>query len=53
MSQTGDIVFSHRLRPGLNRNSHGLSIARLAGVPNEVLHVAKSTLDTLRNDDAN
>ena len=48
--QSGEIVFSHRLRPGLNRNSHGLSIARLAGVPDEVLQTARSTLKALGED---
>ncbi|UZJ53078.1 hypothetical protein CBS101457_002398 [Exobasidium rhododendri] len=45
----GEISFSHKLRPGLNRNSHGLSIARLAGVPNSVLKIAQDTLDDLQN----
>jgi DNA mismatch repair ATPase MutS len=49
-SEGGQILFSHRLRPGLNRNSHGLSIARLAGVPDNVLQTAKMTLQGLQSD---
>lgn len=41
------IIFDHRLSPGVNTNSYGLDVARLAGVPLQVVEQAKRTLDTL------
>lgn len=46
-SEDGNVRFSHRIRPGLNRESHGLDIARLAGMPETVLEKAGSTLKHL------
>ncbi|MCO5553703.1 hypothetical protein L7F22_007229 [Adiantum nelumboides] len=37
----GSIIFSHRLRDGINRESHGLKVAKLAGMPEEALAVAE------------
>lgn len=44
----GSIIFSHRLRDGINRESHGLKVAKLAGMPEEALAVAEKTLVWLR-----
>lgn len=38
---TGEWMFAHRLRPGVNRRSHALRVARMAGVPEDVLRVAR------------
>ncbi|WFD29241.1 hypothetical protein MSPP1_000248 [Malassezia sp. CBS 17886] len=35
--------FSHRIRPGINRESHGLEIARLADMPEETVALAERT----------
>jgi DNA mismatch repair ATPase MutS len=41
-------TYSHRLRPGVNRNSHGLKVAQLAGIPEPALLVAKNVLAALQ-----
>lgn len=46
--EKGGIVYSHVLREGVNRNSYGLQVARLARLPEETLRVAKETLDDLQ-----
>jgi DNA mismatch repair ATPase MutS len=38
--------YVHRLREGVNRRSHALKVARLAGLPEEAIAVAKKVLDT-------
>lgn len=37
-------TFVHRLRPGVNRRSHALQVARLAGLPASALDVARAVL---------
>lgn len=46
--QDSFFTYSHRLRPGVNRNSHGLKVAQLAGVPDSALLLAKNVLTALR-----
>lgn len=41
----GSFTFSRRLRKGVNRQSHALKIARLAGLPEAALSVATSVLN--------
>ncbi|KAL4069487.1 muts domain V-domain-containing protein [Scleroderma citrinum] len=41
-------TYSHRLRPGVNRDSHGLKVAQLAGMPNSVVLLAKNVLGVLQ-----
>ena len=43
----GGIVYSHVLREGVNRNSYGLQVAKLANLPEETLEVARVTLGRL------
>jgi DNA mismatch repair protein MutS len=43
----GDIVFLHRIAPGSADKSYGLHVARLAGVPGEVLERAQQVLGEL------
>lgn len=38
----GDLVFLHQIFPGTSTKSHAVDIARLAGIPEEVLQVAMS-----------
>lgn len=44
---TGSFSFVHRLRPGVNRQSHALKVARLAGLPEAALEVASVVLRQL------
>ena len=37
--------FVHRLRKGVNRSSHALKVARLAGIPDAAIETAKTVLD--------
>ncbi|KAH7883781.1 muts domain V-domain-containing protein [Phlebopus sp. FC_14] len=41
-------AYSHRLRPGVNRDSHGLKVAQLAGIPQSAIHIATNALSALR-----
>ncbi|KAK9450717.1 muts domain V-domain-containing protein [Limtongia smithiae] len=45
--ETGGIYFAHKLRRGVNHRSHGLHVARLAGVPQAALEVAEKALSAL------
>lgn len=38
--------FIHRLRKGVNRSSHALKVARLAGVPEAAIETAQAVLET-------
>lgn len=44
---SGSFSFDHRLRSGVNRNSHALKVAKLAGLPQDVLDVAKAARQEL------
>jgi DNA mismatch repair ATPase MutS len=46
--QDGHFSYSYRLRPGINHDSHGLKVARIAGVPPSAMAVATDTLAWLR-----
>jgi DNA mismatch repair ATPase MutS len=37
--------YVHRLREGINRQSHALKVARLAGLPKEAIAIAKYVLE--------
>ena len=37
--------YIHKLREGVNRRSHALKVARLAGLPEDAIAVAKDVLD--------
>lgn len=43
----GSFSFVHRLRPGVNRSSHALRVAALAGVPEAAIETARNVLETL------
>ena len=43
--QAGEIVFLKRVREGPSSNSYGIHVARLAGLPAEVLAQAESMLE--------
>lgn len=46
--QDGHFAYSHRLRPGVNRDSHGLKVAALAGMPRSAMDVASGALSWLK-----
>ncbi|KAK9478876.1 muts domain V-domain-containing protein [Lipomyces japonicus] len=41
------LYFKHSLRRGVNRRSHGLHIAKMAGVPSSALEIAENALSQL------
>ena len=43
-SGRGGFVYVHRLRKGVNRQSHALKVARLAGMPPSVIAMAREVL---------
>ena len=48
---TGSFSYVHKLRKGVNRQSHALKVARLAGLPEAAIAVARETLQRLRKGD--
>lgn len=47
----GSFHYDYRLRKGVNRESHALKVARLAGMPAAVIDVAKSILQANKTED--
>lgn len=41
----GSFSFVHRLRKGVNRSSHALKVARLAGIPEAAIETARTVLE--------
>ncbi|CCG84002.1 protein of unknown function [Taphrina deformans PYCC 5710] len=46
----GQVWFSHRIREGVCRDSHGLQVALLAGIPEDVVQDAKTMQAKLLRD---
>ena len=42
--EQGGFVYVHKLRKGVNRQSHALKVAGLAGLPEHAVQVAKKVL---------
>ncbi|KAL2136042.1 hypothetical protein VTI74DRAFT_5778 [Chaetomium olivicolor] len=42
--ELGGFVYIHKLRKGVNRQSHALKVARLAGLPEQAIRVAQQVL---------
>jgi DNA mismatch repair ATPase MutS len=51
--QDGHFAYSYRMRPGVNRDSHGLKVAQLAGMPHSAVTVAKEALSWLNKNNPN
>ncbi|KAK2782923.1 DNA mismatch repair ATPase msh1 [Emmonsiellopsis sp. PD_33] len=49
---SGSFSFVHRLRKGVNRQSHALKVARLAGLPESVIDVAKDVLRRMAGEES-
>lgn len=47
---SGSFSFVHRLRKGVNRDSHALKVAQLAGLPTETLELAKSVRSKMKEE---
>ncbi|KAL5336756.1 muts domain V-domain-containing protein [Aspergillus crustosus] len=47
---SGSFSFVHRLRKGVNRESHALKVAQLAGLPKETLDLARSVRGRISGD---
>jgi len=45
----GTFSYVHRLREGVNRESHALKVARVAGLPENAIAVAAQVLDNLKS----
>jgi DNA mismatch repair ATPase MutS len=46
----GEFSYVHRLRKGVNRQSHALKVARVAGMPEEALLIAAEVLKKMKPD---
>ncbi|KAI0842088.1 muts domain V-domain-containing protein [Hypoxylon sp. FL0890] len=46
---TGGFVYVHKLRQGVNRQSHALKVARLANLPEAAITVAREVLSRTKN----
>ena len=44
----GSFRYDHRMRRGINRESHALKVAQLAGMPGSVITSAEAVLKQLR-----
>lgn len=44
---SGAFSFVHKLKPGVNRQSHALKVARLAGLPDSVVEIARDVLNEM------
>ena len=44
-----EIIFTHSVAMGSAKRSYGIHVAKLAGIPNEILHRAEEVLDLLEN----
>jgi DNA mismatch repair ATPase MutS len=51
--QDGLFAYSHRLRQGINRDSHGIKVAQLAGMPDSAVKMAHRVLAALKRQDMN
>ncbi|OJI97807.1 hypothetical protein ASPVEDRAFT_79495 [Aspergillus versicolor CBS 583.65] len=49
-ASSGSFSFVHRLRKGVNRESHALKVAQLAGLPKETLELARSVRNNVHKD---
>lgn len=43
--ENGGFVYVHKLQKGVNRTSHALKVARLAGLPDKAIQVAREVLE--------
>lgn len=48
--ETGRIIFLYRVEPGYANRSYGLEVAELAGIPADVLQIARSHLKHMQTD---
>lgn len=51
--EDGRFSYVHRLRKGVNRQSHALKVAQVAGIPDEAIAIAAQVLQKLKPKDPN
>jgi len=44
----GKIIFFHKIKPGIADGSYGINVARLAGIPESIIHRAEAVLSILQ-----
>jgi DNA mismatch repair ATPase MutS len=49
--ESGGFIFQHQLKPGVNRQSHALKIAKLANLPVPALQAAQAMLEQMQQED--
>ncbi|KAM0273301.1 hypothetical protein ACHAPA_001453 [Fusarium lateritium] len=49
----GGFFYNHKLQKGINRQSHALKVARLAGLPDRAINIAKQVLERDPTDSTN
>ena len=47
----GDVIFLHKVAPGIADKSYGIHVAKLAGIPNSVIQRASQILSSFENDE--
>jgi len=52
-TEDGHFAYSHRMRPGVNRDSHGLKVAQLGGMPQLAMQIATDALRSIKNNEGN
>ncbi|CAO3658285.1 unnamed protein product [Umbelopsis ramanniana] len=45
----GGYIFNHRISPGVCRKSHGIKVAQIAGIPDQVISLAYQTMAKLED----
>ena len=45
----GEIIFMHKIMPGVAASSYGIHVAKMAGMPESVIHRAEAVLNDLEN----
>lgn len=53
VEENGNITFLHKVSPGAIDKSYGIHVARLAGMPEELLHRAEEILNIYENNQGN
>lgn len=50
ISQSGKLIFLHKIKPGATDKSYGIEVAKLAGIPQEVINMAVEKLNVLEKE---
>ncbi len=47
------LLFNHKVKKGSTNNSYGIEVAKIAGIPNDIIHEAKNNLNLIINKNDN